>query len=224
MKAYIIRLKEINLSKTIADECIQQAAKFNICVQEFDAINGLKSQEHIDQLNLRPAKKIKPGACGCILSHIYLWKKCVEDNEPYLVLEHDGYILEPLPDDILDRFDNVLKLDNNNPYSKFYEDKILEDSEKSLEIINLEDSPKFYSGAGLYSRGSYAYIIKPQAAKLFINWIEINGFIRSDHQLGNNVCRIQTVNKTIVRLHPFYHNRIKSLSLTDNIGELNGIS
>lgn len=222
MKAHIIRLKEIDLSKKIADECIAQASKFGILVEEFDAINGLDSQPHLDFLKINPLKKLRPGACGCILSHIYLWKKCITDNQPYLILEHDGFIIEPILGDILNKFDDVLKLDSANPYSKFYEDEIQKKSTYDLEIIDIGEDPKFYSSAGLYSRGSYAYMIKPHAAKKLLEWIEKNGFIRSDHQLGTDICRIQTVNKTMVRLHPFYLNRVKSLSLTNNIGEVYG--
>jgi GR25 family glycosyltransferase involved in LPS biosynthesis len=222
MKSYIIRLKDVEISNQTANDCINQAANFGILVSESDAVNGLYHREHLEFLNLKPTKKIRDGACGCILSHIYLWKKCIADNETYLILEHDGYFIEPLPEDILSKFDDILKLDNSNPYSKSYENEIERKSLLEFQVIDLENNLKFYSDAGLYSRGSYAYIIKPHAAKKLLSWIEKNGFIRSDHQLGNDICKVQTVNKTIVRLHPFYLNNVKELSLTNNIGKING--
>jgi hypothetical protein len=45
-------------------------------------------------------------------------------------------------------------------------------------------------------------------------WIEIHGFLRSDHQLGNDICKISITNKSLIRLHPFYLGRVKSMSLT----------
>ena len=65
-------------------------------------------------------------------------------------------------------------------------------------------------------RGAYGYIIKPHAAKKIIDWIEQNGFVPADQQLGDAIVDIQVTVPTIVRLHPAYHNRIGELSLTGN--------
>ena len=80
--------------------------------------------EHLKRLKITPKYKFKKGRAGvfgCFLSHYYLWKQCVEDNVPYLILEHDGYFLRPLPKDILEKFEDVLKLDGLDPYSKQYD-------------------------------------------------------------------------------------------------------
>lgn len=215
MKAKIITLKDNKLSERIAKECVEQAALMNLSVDYFEAINGFFAEQHVIDLGLRRAGKMRPGALGCALSHIYLWKQCVEDNEPYLILEHDGYIIEPLPDNVLDLFENILKLDNLNPYNAEYEQEIEKKSKDQLEIINLPEDRKVVGNAGQYSRGAYAYIIKPHAAKKMLEHIAVNGIIKADHQLGNAVCKIQTVNKSIVRLHPYYLGRVKMLSTTN---------
>ena len=165
MKAKIITLKGNELSERIAKESVEQAALMNIGVEYFEAINGFYSEQHCIDLGYRRAGKMRPGALGCALSHIYLWKQCVEDNEPYLILEHDGYIIEHLPDNVLDLFEDVLKLDSCNPYSDEYEQDIENKSKDQLEILDLPEDRKMVSGAGQYSRGAYAYIIKPHAAK-----------------------------------------------------------
>ena len=128
MKAKIITLKNNELSEKIAKESVEQASLMNISVDYFEAINGFHSEQHLVNLGIRPKKKMKAGVLGCALSHIYLWKQCVEDNEPFLILEHDGYFIEPLPDNILELFEDVLKLDNCNPYSTEYEKEIEEKS------------------------------------------------------------------------------------------------
>jgi GR25 family glycosyltransferase involved in LPS biosynthesis len=215
MKAKIITLKDNELSERIAKESIQQAALMNVSVEYFEAINGFYSKQHVIDLGYRRAGKMRPGALGCALSHIYLWKQCVEDNEPYIILEHDGYFIEPLPDNVLDLFENVLKLDNCNPYSEFYEQEIEKRSTNQLEIINLPQDRKMVGVAGQYSKGAYAYIIKPHAAEQMLKYISINGLFKADHQLGNTVCKIETVNKTIARLHPYYLGRVKELSTTN---------
>lgn len=215
MKAKIITLKDNELSERIAKECVEQAALMNLSVDYFEAINGFFAEQHVIALGIRPIRKMRPGALGCALSHIYLWKQCVEDNEPYLILEHDGYIIEPLPDNVLDLFENILKLDNLNPYDDEYEKEIEKKSKDQLEIINLPEDRKLVGNAGQYSRGAYAYIIKPHAAKKMLEHIAVNGIIKADHQLGNAVCKIKTVNKSIVRLHPYYLGRVKMLSTTN---------
>jgi len=215
MKAKIITLKNNKLSERIAKESIEQAALMNIDVDYFEAINGFHSKTHCINLGLQQVGKMRPGVIGCALSHIYLWKQCIEDNEPYIILEHDGYFIEPLPDNFLDLFENVLKLDNCNPYSELYEQEIEKRSTNKLEIINLPEDDNMVDGAGQYSRGAYAYIIKPHAAERMIKHISINGFLKADHQLGNAVCKIETVNKTIARLHPYYLGRVKELSTTN---------
>lgn len=220
MKSRIITLKSNDLSNRISKESIDQAAKFNINVEYFEAVNGLESHtEHFERLGVVPKKKMKAGALGCALSHISLWKKCIEDNEPYLILEHDGYFIEPLPLDILDKFEDVLKLDNCNPYKESYEQDIEEKSKEELQIQDIEKDQELLGAAGYYSRGAYAYIIKPQAADKLLKWIEVNGFIKADHQLGFDICTISTVNKTLARLHPFYLGRVKSLSTTNFLGK-----
>jgi GR25 family glycosyltransferase involved in LPS biosynthesis len=215
MKAKIITLKGNELSERIAKESIEQAALMNISVEYFEAINGFHSEQHCIDLGLQRAGKMRLGALGCALSHIYLWRQCVEDNEPYLILEHDGYFIEPLPDNVLDLFEDVLKLDNCDPYSAFYEQEIEKKSLNQLEVINLPEDRKTVGGVGQYSKGAYAYIIKPHAAAQLLEYISINGITKADHQLGNAVCKIKTVNKTIARLHPYYLGRVKELSTTN---------
>jgi GR25 family glycosyltransferase involved in LPS biosynthesis len=223
MKSFIIRLKHNNISEEQAQDCVEQARKFNIDVEYFDAVNGLEHQTHCEKLNIRPLKFFKkglPGVYGCLLSHYYLWSKCVELNEPIIILEHDGYFIRPLPDDILDRFQDVLKLDSLNPYDPEYS-KIIQDSfhdDCDLEVTEINHNEKLHNDAGFYSWGSYAYIIKPHAAKNVIDWIADRGFLPSDHQLGTRVARIETCWPTMARLHPFYavDDNIHAMSLTRN--------
>ena len=165
MKNFIITLKNNQLSESIANECIEQAKKFNLFFEKFDAVNGFDADNFKKILNVKQSKKMRPGALGCAMSHITLWKKCLEDNEAYFILEHDGFIIEELPLNILDKFDDILKLDSCNPYSEHYEQELEDRRLQHLEILNLPTDPNMLSSAGQYSRGTYGYIIKPNAAK-----------------------------------------------------------
>jgi glycosyl transferase family 25 len=222
MKSFIIRLKNNSISEKYAAECVNQAKTFGIDVDYFDAINGLEYPSHLEKLKIFPRYKFKKGRAGvfgCFLSHYYLWKKCIADGIPYLILEHDGYFVEPLPDDILDRFADVLKLDEQDPFSKEY--NLALDNEKNKPITYKKyhnATAKFLekNQTGNYMRGAYGYIIKPHAARKIVKWISINGFVPADNQIGDALVDIQVVTPTIVRLHPAYHNKIGELSLTGN--------
>jgi len=222
MKAVIIRLKDNSISEKHADECVTQAKTFGIDIEYFDAINGLEYPSHLERLKIFPKYKFKKGRAGvfgCFLSHYYLWKKCMEDDVPYLILEHDGYFVGPLPDDVLDRFDDVLKLDGLDPFSKEYE-LALENEKNTTLIYKKYHNPtaKFLekNQTGNYLRGAYGYIIKPHAAKIIVEWIAVNGFVPADNQIGDALVDIQVVSPTVIRLHPAYNNRIRELSLTSN--------
>lgn len=223
MKKYIIRLKDNIISNKHANECMVQAKKYNINLEYFDAINGLEYKTHIDKLNIKPKyffKEGRAGVFGCFLSHYYLWKKCVEDNIPYLILEHDGYIIKKIPDDILTKFTDVLKLDDLDPYSTEYNNNL---NKLSLHPITYK---KYYNSmthlthlnmTGNYMRGAYGYIIKPHAAKNLIDWINKNGFLPADIMIGDLIVNIMVCIPSIVRIHPNYlNNNMKLLSLTQN--------
>jgi GR25 family glycosyltransferase involved in LPS biosynthesis len=226
VKCFIIRLEENDHSCKMAFDCFEQAKKYNIEANYFKAINGNNSVEHYNKLNIKQAgkfKKGKLGVLGCFLSHYYLWKQCVDDNIPYLILEHDGYIIRHIPEDILDQFEDVLKLDELDPYSSSYNNKINEEFKLPITIQPyINPSPKYKTRIGLgtnYFKGAYSYIIKPHAAKKIIDYITINGHVPADQQINDTIVKLETTLPTIARLHPFYSipGNLKNTSLTSNL-------
>ncbi len=234
MKTYIIQLKNNIISEKYANECILQAKKFNIDLQNFDAINGKEYQSHLAKLKINPKYKFKKkrvGVYGCFLSHYYLWLECVNSNEPHLILEHDGFFIKPLPEDILDNFDDVLKLDSFDPYSKNYNKEIENTISKKIEYVpyvnptpktSIDKTGNSKHGTGNYLKGAYGYIIKPHAAEKIISWIDTNGFVPADQQIGSNIVDIKVTVPTVVRLHPNYFGNMTTMSLTVNEDLLNG--
>jgi len=223
MKTFIITLIDNEISETHARDCTSQANQFDIYPEVFNAINGLEWKKHVEKENLKPRYKFKKGRAGvygCFLSHYYLWKRCTADNTPFLILEHDGYFVKPLPNNVLEQFSDVLKLDGHDPYSKQYNNVI----EKEIDTETITIGKYFNSQAkfleknqtGNYLRGAYGYIIKPHAARKLVNWISKNGFVPADQQIGDAIVDIQVTKPTVVRLHPAYHNNISAMSLTGN--------
>jgi GR25 family glycosyltransferase involved in LPS biosynthesis len=210
MKSYIITLLGHGLGEQLSAECQAQAARFGITVQRRDAVNGHGWEDHLLREGLRTAgfreKKKTPGMYGNFLSHYHLWQECAQGQEPYLILEHDGYFVRPLPTDVLGRFTHVLKLDDVDPYRRDY-DSIMRSQlgeDRPVEILPMSTEGRKNHGAGFYSPGSYAYIIKPQACRLLIDSVKNKGFLPTDNQLGTEVVDIQVCRPTVARLHEFY--------------------
>lgn len=222
MKSYIIRLKGNSISEKYASECVSQAKNFGLEVDFFDAIKGDEYESHLKKLKIKPRYKFKKGRAGvfgCFLSHYYLWEKCANQNEPFLILEHDGFVIRSLPDKILDSFTDVLKLDNHDPFSKKYNEIIKQEETNDLTVQKyINPKCKFLekNQTGNYLRGAYSYIIKPNAARKIINWIAVNGFVPADQQIGDAIVDVKVTVPTIARLHPDYFKKIGSLSLTSN--------
>jgi GR25 family glycosyltransferase involved in LPS biosynthesis len=213
----------------MAKECQDQAKKFNIDAEFFNGIFGGEADDHYKITNVpRPKKKLKkgrPGVLGCFFSHYYLWEKCVKENIPFLILEHDGYIIKPIPDDILNKFDDVLKLDRCDPYSGDY--NIVLDKEQDFKLIvekywNRDAKNPVKIGTGNYFKGAYAYLLKPEGAKKLLDFIHKNenkiGHRTADQQIGDAVLNTHTTIPSLARLHPFYSigDNLKTMSLTGN--------
>jgi glycosyl transferase, family 25 len=225
MKTFIIRLEENKHSCQMAQECYNQAVKNGIHPEFFKAINGNNAELHYQKSGIIPKRKMKKGrlgVIGCFFSHYYLWLDCIRTNEPFVILEHDGYIIKPFNESILDEFKDVLKLDRLDPYSKSYEDSLKQEQSMTLEIQKYTNtSPKnpVKIGTGNYFKGAYAYVIKPCAAKKLIDHIAEHGHVPADQQIGDWVVDTMTTVPSLARLHPFYAigNNIKSHSLTSGL-------
>ena len=100
--AYIIRLKGHEVSESLAKRCADSCDKVGMKYQYWDAFDGTKDIIYPPE-NLNPFMKMVKIAdhfltrseVACALSHISLWAKCVEDDVPLVVLEHDAIMLAP---------------------------------------------------------------------------------------------------------------------------------
>ena len=207
-------------------KCIARAKEFGIDAEVFNGIDGRDAHDILLYLKLRQYKpKMKGGrlgVLGCFLSHFFLWQECVSNNEPYMILEHDAYMLRPLPKKILKRFPDVLKLDSLDPYRDTYNNELASQTEE-LRIWSLHERKehgKYQHSRGLYSIGGYGYIIKPHAAHEIITQARLFGFRPADHMLyTTDKIDIHHIAPSIVRIHQDYlnHSAMKAMSLTRNL-------
>ena len=143
MQTRIIVLQSSEISRSMGAKCIDRAKEFGIEAEVFDGIDGRDAHQILHDLGLRQYKsKMKGGrlgVLGCFLSHYFLWTECVESDKPFMILEHDAWMLRPLPENVLELFPDVLKLDSLDPYSKTYNKKLSAQSEE-IAIWSLYDT------------------------------------------------------------------------------------
>lgn len=60
---------------------------------KYNAIDGnMLSQKYINEVNDKLGRKLRNGQIGCVLSHVNVWKKCVDNNMPYITVAEDDFM------------------------------------------------------------------------------------------------------------------------------------
>ena len=100
-RAYIIRVKGNKNSEDQALRCAATCNQAKMPFQFWDAYNGISDESVTPDHHNAVMKMIKVtdhyltrGEVACALSHISLWAKCVEQDQPLVILEHDALMVE----------------------------------------------------------------------------------------------------------------------------------
>lgn len=102
--AYIIRVKDHSVSEQKAAECARSCSDVGMRYEIWDAYDGTGSAirapaalaSHPTMACIKVTDHYLTRAeVACALSHISLWAKCVEDDKPLVVLEHDAIMVRP---------------------------------------------------------------------------------------------------------------------------------
>lgn len=214
MKSYIIYNPHDSLSRELAESSVRSCNAHGLQPELFEGyfeerIDEKLKLHHLSHSNMLP-KEIRKGEQGCFLSHFELWNRCVKDNEPLLILEHDVFMKSTLPEGILDRFDDVLHLDYcislRKDLEKYKECAKEVGSNFRVEQIFKEALNKevtWKSAKAFHVSGAHAYIIKPSAAKKLIDKAHSNGFFPADVHINCHYVDIYVVKPTVFRLCDF---------------------
>jgi hypothetical protein len=102
----MIVIKGNEASEYYANYCTKRWEVFGLHVKRFDAIvpadlknlTELKWTEY--SMSIKYVKRNIKAAItdtekSCFYSHYMLWKKCIEQNVPFMILEHDSYLEKP---------------------------------------------------------------------------------------------------------------------------------
>jgi hypothetical protein len=101
-KAYIIRVQGHEEGEQKAQRCADSCDKVGMPWEYWDAYNGLEgtivppdNHSGIMEMVKITDHYMTRGEVACALSHISLWQKCVIDDQPLVVLEHDSIMVQP---------------------------------------------------------------------------------------------------------------------------------
>ncbi len=148
---------------------------------------------------------------ACALSHFGLWKKCVEENKPFLVLEHDALFIKKFdPDKYSHKKWGVIGL--NDPQGNTRKGSMFSRQVQSkgkgihdVPTIDAPGEPPLPMGIA----GNSAYMIKPHLAEKLLHKVEELGMWPNDAIM----CKQLFPNQLKV-VHPFYTTTQGTISTT----------
>jgi GR25 family glycosyltransferase involved in LPS biosynthesis len=212
--SYIITMQGESVSETLSQECAKSAEQFGINTVIFPATHGKDINVQWHKHNLKDfkfnqrIKKINPGMVGCLISHLSLWKKCIEIQKPILIFEHDALMIREIPHSILDKFKDVCNLDWLSRRTTNYDEEVKIDRGPGVKLY-MEKRPP-YSGLELYNKshikGAHSYIVKPQGAQKLVDFVWSAGALAPDVIINSISCLLTYSETSYCRINPRFWN------------------
>jgi len=169
-KTFVIALKDHPISEAQLKDCLNSAEKNNWDVEIFWGVYG-NTLTSKDWNSIGIESYIgKPGGEGCWFSHYYLWEKCLELNEPIVVLEHDAVIQSPW---------KSLKIDKS--LIKFHRHYRKDPTSHKWN----------HPVCGRWSPSTHAYCISPDHAVTLIEAAKKLGAYPADMFMGSNIISVE---------------------------------
>jgi hypothetical protein len=172
-RAYIIRIKNHELSEHKAQQCFSSCQKVGMPVEYWDAYDGtgedivppepLKNNPVMSMLKVTDHYLVR-GEVACALSHISLWAKCVEQDKPLVVLEHDAIMLAPYREHQL--FNSIAYLGCTEQVNQGWK--------VHPTPVHGSDGPNYH-----FLLRAHAYCIDPAVAKNMLAYVLKYGICRS---------------------------------------------
>lgn len=219
MKCFIIHNPNDELSVRLMNDSILSCGKFGITPVPFAGTFGTDTVEKLAKYKLIPSKhKLEPknGESGCFLSHYELWLQCVNEDQSYMILEHDVMMKMSMPENILDQFSEILNLDPCGALQKDQASYV--DCSNKLGPVIVKKLPAasgeltWKTAKQFHVPGAYSYIIKPAAAAKLIEQAHANGYLPVDVHINSYYVSMSTVHPSIFKICDFMldrKNRVK---------------
>lgn len=173
--AYIISLKDNELSQKFTERCVQSCEQVKQPYKIFYGFDGitnpeeeikvpeqLQGQAFINFLRLHNDEMTK-SQIAVFLSHYALWCLCVDIDKPIVILEHDAVMVKPYY------------------YHKYYNNIVyLGSSEQHFhgkEVLSIPPHGSWKSGLYRFICRAHAYAIDPAVAKNLISYTIQQGMV-----------------------------------------------
>lgn len=172
--AFIIYMPNVPISVQMAERCLESCKNVDQKVELFEGFDGtsgeVKIPKHLENQSWIKWLKVtdhfqSPTEVACSLSHIALWVKCMEEDRPLIILEHDSIVVKPYN------------------YHPFYNIISYLGCHEQLGQNNLPITPVHSSINKNWNfiNRAHAYCVDPQVAKrLFLNVLDRGIFETSD--------------------------------------------
>lgn len=165
MKIFVISL----ISETGRQENIKrQFTDARLDFEFFWGVDGRKGphdlfKKYDEELRMKiKGEPLLPGQLGCFASHYLLWLKCLQENEPFLVIEDDAQIdFDKLKEFI--RFSEIL--DSKYECVRLFKNKSRVRSAFPIEAVGGFTLCKFFKG----HMSTTGYYLTPSAARKFLS-------------------------------------------------------
>lgn len=102
--AYIIHVPDNKISQDLAQRCLDSCRAINYPAELWPGFDGTGTQlvvpQHLQRQSWYRWLKVTDhyqslAEIACSLSHISLWVKCMEQDQPLVILEHDAIMIKP---------------------------------------------------------------------------------------------------------------------------------
>ena len=168
MKAFVITLKGVKESEKLARKALASARKHGYDASIFNAIKPKDNPLQIfNKHGIKPYGWLKdenPAALACWVSHFLLWKKSIEMDEPFLILEHDAIVESKFPTHLIKRVKQIVNIGAPGYVDSVNDIEKIEYIRKGLG--RLRSNHKFC--------GTHGYIVTPGVDEIIEN-MELNG-------------------------------------------------
>lgn len=190
-KAYIINIPTNSISVDLSNRCLDSCMKVGMPAElytGFDGTSGLdiKAPSHLENQQWIKWLKVTDhfqsvAEIACSLSHISLWVKCMTEDQPLVILEHDAIMIKPyLQHEI---YNGIVYLGSKDELK-------LNITDRNGILPNLRSINKNWN----FINKAHAYSIDPASArKLFINVLDRGIYESADVMIkSDDIAIIQT--------------------------------
>lgn len=185
--AFIIYLPNVPMSVQLAQRCLETCQRVGQVAELFEGFDGtggeIKVPAHLENQGWIKWLKVtdhfqSTTEVACSLSHIALWVKCMEEDRPLIILEHDAVMIKPYTTHIAYNAISYLGCREQLGHNK-------------LPLIPIHSS---INGNWHFINRAHAYCVDPQVAKrLFLNVLDRGIFESADVMIKcDDVAIIQT--------------------------------